>query len=356
MKSQHWIIFSLLILLLLGGLFITGRFLMRWGSESAQILPSLATMPEIEAAAPEPGTLHAPFDEGVARDLQQSWASHLETKIETTNSLGMKLTLIPPGGFVMGTPEMEPDRNADEGPQHKVLLEKPFLVATSPVTVGQFRQFAAAAQFKTQAETGNGANAWNGSEWKLTAGANWLNPGFEQSADHPVVSVSWNDADAFCRWLSEKEGKRYRLPTEAEWEFCCRAGTQGAYLWGGNPDAGRGWANLPDITFLGKFPGEEVFNWQDEYVFTSPVASFRANAFGLCDMVGNVWQWCGDWYAPYESGEQTDPAGPTSGNKRTLRGGSWYGTKNLCRCGTRYGFEPDARGSALGFRVVMELE
>ena len=141
----------------------------------------------------------------------------------------------------------------------------------------------------------------------------WKSPGFQQTDDHPVVVVSWTDASEFCRWLAKKENKEYRLPTEAEWEYACRAGTKTAYSGGDTPEG---------LAAIG-------INVKDGQRFTSPVGGFQKNGFGLYNMHGNVWEWCQDWYDPkgYTAGRQTDPTGPATGTARVQRGGGW---SSLC--------------------------
>ena len=142
-----------------------------------------------------------------------------------------------------------------------------------------------------------------------------------------MVNVSWNDAVAFCKWLSRKEGKTYRLPTEAEWEYACRAGTTTRYYSGDDPETLAKVGNVADAAVKAKFPDWKfTIKANDGYVFTAPVGKFKPNAFGLYDMHGNAWQWCADWYGPeyYAKSLADDPTGPASGNGRVLRGGSWY--------------------------------
>jgi len=188
------------------------------------------------------------------------------------------------------------------------------------------------------------------------AGASWRNPRFGQKGDHPVVQVSWNDATAFCNWLTKKSGKAVGLPTEAQWEYACRAGTKTAYPWGDNPDDGKGWANCGDQSLQKKLPNapatSKFFSWDDGFVFTSPVGSFKPNAFGLYDMTGNVWQWCQDRYRDYDKGAATDPTGAVVGSARVLRGGSWVVNPGYCRAACHNRYDAETRGDDDGFRVV----
>jgi formylglycine-generating enzyme required for sulfatase activity len=267
----------------------------------------------------------------------------LTIKSAIKNSLGMQLVYVPPGKFLMGSPETEPGREKQER-QHEVILTRGFYLGTHEVTVGQFRQFIRDAKYQTEGER-DGKGGW-GVNASGSIGQNgrytWKTPGFVQTNDHPVVLVSWNDTVTFCRWLSKKEKRRYRLPTEAEWEYACRSGTRTAYA---NGDAPK---NLKALGNAGA---------GDDHRFTAPVGTFKPNAFGLYDMHGNVWEWCTDWYVPgsYPKTRQADPVGPASGDARVQRGGGWSSAAKRCRSAARIGRSPsDYRGSYLGFRVVLK--
>ncbi len=203
-----------------------------------------------------------------------------------------------------------------------------------------------------------GANGWDPDKklFALNAKYSWRNVGFEQTDEHPVVNVSWNDAVAFCKWLSKKEGKTYRLPTEAEWEYACRAGTTTRYSSGDDPETLAKVGNVADAAAKAKlFPHwTEPIKASDGYVFTAPVGKFKPNAFALYDMHGNAWQWCADWYGAeyYAKSPVDDPTGPDSGSNRVLRGGSWYGGPYFACSATRHGYTPILRLYAIGFRVA----
>jgi formylglycine-generating enzyme len=279
---------------------------------------------------------------------------------QITNSIGMKLTLVPSGEFQMGSGEsaeetaafckkndgldLPEDRFMDERPQHRVRVTKPFYLGTYHVTRGQYRQFVRDSGYKTEAAKGDDA---------------WQNAGFEQTDEHPVVNVSWNDAVAFCKWLSHKEGKTYRLPTEAEWEYACRAGTTTRYSTGDDPATLAKVANVADATFNAKFPGRrDTIKASDGYVFTAPVGQFKPNAFGFYDMHGNAWQWCADWRGKdyYGKSPTDDPKGPNSGDGHVLRGGAWDSGPNLARSASRISITPDDnRFDFAGFRVARTL-
>ena len=294
----------------------------------------------------------APFNQAVASARQKAWARYLKTAVQTANEVGMKLVLIPPGQFTMGSPESEGRRLLNET-QHRVRITKPFYVAAAPVTKGQFARFVAGAGYKTDAENDpNGSWGYAADGTSSRDQINWRTPGmfgFTQPDDHPVVFVSWNDALAFCDWLSNKEGKRYRLPTEAEWEYACRAGTVAALYFGevadGNLENTRG-----DLPYGANVRG--VF-----LKHTSMPGAYPANAWGLFDMHGNVQQWCQDWHDDgyYSTSPADDPQGPAKGTMRSVRGGSWLSQACNCRSAFRGHYSPIARYVDVGFRVVREV-
>jgi formylglycine-generating enzyme required for sulfatase activity len=306
-----------------------------------------------QAKAPPPAM--APFDAAQARILQKAWANYLGAPVDFTNSIGMKFTMIPPGKFTMGSSREEIgfwlEQTADgwtrgrlpgEGPQHEVEITQPFYMGQTEVTVGQFRLFVKATGYKTLAERERGAyRRFPNGEWKLDADANWLNPGFAQTDDHPVVCVSWDDVVTFCNWLSKLEGKSYRLPREAEWEYSCRAGTNSRWPFGDDE--------------------RELFNYAklrgNSQGRTWPVAGLKENAWGLHEMHGNVWEWCQDLYDAnyYANSPPMDPAGPYAGRKRVLRGGAWDCWPVSCRSAYRDSDFPDARNQYFGFRLVLVI-
>ena len=296
------------------------------------------------------------FGAGCAQSNIQPRAARAFACETRTNSMGMTLVRIPAGEFVMGSPASEPNRSDDES-QHLVRITMPFWMGATDITVGQFAAFARATGYLTAAEReGYSCGIWNlqAKEWNRIEGGSWKNPGFIQDDNHPVVAVTWADANAFCEWLGAQEHRKYRLPTEAEWEYACRAGGTTAYPWGDNPDDGKGWANCDDVASQKEFNLFPGFNWPDGWHDTSPVATYRPNAWGLYDMIGNVLQWCGDWYGGYPAGVATDPAGPAEGKERVLRGGAFvYGPRH-CRCAFRGRNKPDFRNYYIGFRVVAE--
>jgi len=293
-----------------------------------------------------------------------------------TNSIGMELVLLPAGEFSMGGQEPAEElvrafaayrRKAeyfqDEYPAHRVRITKPFFMGRTEVTVGQFRRFADDAGYRTEAERdgqgGWGYNAATGMCEGRNVKYSWRDPGFEQTDHHPVLNVTWNDAVAFCQWLSRKEGKTYRLPTEAEWEYACRGGTAARYNVGDDPDELPRSANVLDAKGRTTFPHVQEIEISKEGLprFTVPVGGFPPNRFGLCDMHGNVWEWCSDWHAVdyYAHSPVDDPRGPETGAVRVRRGGAWNSFPLWARSAFRNWNTPSSRCVNLGFRVVREL-
>ena len=280
---------------------------------------------------------------------------------EFKNSIGMQLVRISAGTFMMGSPPGEEGRFDNEG-QHEVEITQDYYLGACEVTIGQFRRFVDASGFKTEAEK-DGEGGWGydkaaekfeGRKPKYT----WRFTGFEQTDEHPVVNVTWNDAKAFCKWLGGQEGKDYGLPTEAQWEYACRAGTKTRYATGDREGSLKGFANVADLSlkaFPGANPDWKYVDFDDGYATTAPVGKFKKNGFGLFDMHGNVWEWCEDWFDSkyYANSPRKDPEGPESGKSRVLRGGSWYVDPRLCRSAFRVGLVPGHRDNVLGFRVVL---
>lgn len=302
------------------------------------------------------------------------------------NVLDMKFALIPAGEFMMGSdasvaslasayPQYERTRLqelGDEAPVHKVSISRAFYLGQHEVTVGQFRRFLTDSGYQPESEAdgtgGYGYNpaydpaksvrgdAFEGRDRKYS----WRNPGFQQGEDHPVVNVTWNDAVAMCQWLSKVEGKRYRLPTEAEWEYAARAGTRTQYYTGDDPqsllsaanvfdtDAAKNWARWQTYALAGS----------DGFAFTSPVGSFAPNAFGLYDVHGNAWEWTADWHDDhyYANSPAVDPQGPTSGSVRVRRGGSWHTWTFYARSSYRNWNAPDTRYTLVGMRLLREAD
>jgi len=334
---------------------------------------------------------------------------------EETNALGMKLVPIQPGTLKRGIEDDEIRAHAEKFTYvlskggyyfqnqgeygsgiHTAKIARPFHVGATEVTRGQFRKFVEETRHITDAEKAGQPNAAGAPMLGFTPpraiGAvktleeldivsstkyTWKNPGFEQTDDHPVVGVSWHDAIAFCQWLSKKEGKTYRLPTEAEWEYVCRAGTWGqAYWFGPDPHQAYRFANIGTAELEKAYPKMVIEKWiinpekepSDGFVYTAPVASYPANPWGLHDTHGNAFEWCQDAYSftaykdlAQAAGKDRVVADPlvlkptTEGvDVRIIRGGSFYSYPHNFMACTRSFFLAADSACYIGFRVVRE--
>ena len=272
-------------------------------------------------------------------------------------SLGGAMVRIEPGCFQMGSPPSE-DGRYDNERRHRVCIERAFAIGKHEVTVGQFRRFVTDTGYRSDAERDAGGNSGcyayqGGSDFGWTEGSSWREPGFSQGEDHPVLCVSWNDAMAYVAWLNGRAGGGYRLPTEAEWEYAARGGSQSAYTFG--PDAGAlcRYANVADHRAKQRFTGWTIAPCDDGHVFTAPVGAFGANPWGLHDVHGNVWEWtCSDYDKDYSGGEQgcADAAAHYA-----TRGGCWLNSPRSARSADRNWNSPGYRCGILGFRLARTL-
>ena len=342
--------------------------------------------PVLSSARPQkPDILVAPFSAHAASAAQISWARFLDRDVQWRDEFGQEFRLIPPGEYMMGGTEtvdqllqagfMLPNSGwkdwiEAESPAHTVRINRPFLLGLSPVTHMHFDAFVRATGYQTGAES-VGKGGWGyvseSRSGVQKSGFNWKITGFEQSALHPVVNVSWHDAHAYVQWLNDTvagtgAGIRYRLPYEAEWEHACRAGTNTRFFTGDSPDSLQGFANVQDESFLDVFPNVDLKKWQsfpfnDLSPFTSPVGQYAANPFGLQDMLGNVWEWCEDFFEKnyYSVSPADDPKGPATGTTRVLRGGCWGVGPVQTRSSGRDYYGPGHRSYFIGFRIVAEL-
>jgi sulfatase modifying factor 1 len=260
------------------------------------------------------------------------------------------LTVLPTGRFEQGSAATE-NGSTFEKPLHWVMIAHPIALSTNAVTVDQFREFVAATGRDMQ-----GCNTYDG-EWRHRAENNWENPGFAQTGSHPVTCASWNDAKAYVAWLSAKTGQRYRLPTASEWEYAARAGGLAAQPWSADGSGACANANVADLSAGHRYPGWAVFACNDGFVQTSPVGSFKANAFGLNDMLGNVFQWTDDCWNPDYKGAPINGAARLDGDctERELRGGSWFSTPTFVRANYRNHFGVDYRTSSVGIRLARDV-
>ncbi|MGP0069268.1 MAG: formylglycine-generating enzyme family protein [Isosphaeraceae bacterium] len=251
------------------------------------------------------------------------------------------MKLIPAGEFLMGSPDSDKDASDDEKPQHRVRITQSFYLGMHQVTRGQFGRFVEATRYQTEAEKdGKGGYGWDASsnKWEQNPKFTWRSAGFEQTDNHPVVNVSWDDASAFCDWLSRQEGQPYRLPTEAEWEYACRAGTTTRFSFGDSEN------------LLGQYAWYAANSTNQ----THPVGEKKPNTFGLHDMHGNVWEWCSDGYEAdyYKKSPASDPLGSEQAVLRVIRGGSWYNDPQSARSACRDWITPGFRSGSLGFRLA----
>ena len=266
----------------------------------------------------------------------------------------MEFVALPGGCFSMG--DSFGDGEEDEKPAHRVCLAG-FSMGKYAVTVGQFRIFIDATGYRTDAENGGGCFTLSqDGQWSWHFLANWRTPGFSQTDKHPAVCVSWNDAAEYAKWLSNQGGKTHRLPTEAEWEYAARGGTAGRNYWGDRAEDACRYANVSDLTVKRSFPERKVHECDDGHLYTSPVGSYIPNDFGLYDMMGNVWQWTGDWYGKnyYQESPRDNPQGPAFGQRRVPRGGSWLSNPKHVRVSLRI-HPPPSQTAGVGFRLVSPL-
>ena len=260
-----------------------------------------------------------------------------------------EMVVIAAGRFDMGSPPTERGRLDNEGPVHPVTIGYRFAVGVHEVMRGEFDHFVSA----TNRAMGQSCWAWDG-KWSERPRTGWRDPGFPQDDEHPVTCVSWNDAKAYVRWLSERTGKPYRLLSESEWEYAARAGTATARYWGANSSAQCRYANGADAGT--DYP--QSVGCDDGHPHTSPAGSYNANGFGLHDLLGNVFEWLEDcWNDSYRSAP-SDGGAWESGDcdRRVFRGGAWLNEPRFLRSAFRVRYAPGYRSNVLGFRVARTLE
>ena len=244
-------------------------------------------------------------------------AANPQTTVELPGGVALRLVWVEPGTFLMGSPPSGADRGSDEVPQHLVTITRGFWLGRDELTQGQWTAVT-------------GAAPWSGRDW------------VQADPDRPAVCVSWLDAQAFAERLSRATGVAFRLPTEAEWEYACRAGTTGRWSFGDRA------ATMADFGWY------SANAWSAGLRQAQPVAGKRPNPWGLYDMHGNVYEWVQDWYGVYPAGPQTDPRGPTWGDRRVLRGGGFAGSATGARSALRACGSPDYQASYLGVRLVWQ--
>ena len=344
-RRLRWLVAVLGALVLLSLVPAIRYSLLIWGSvpgvsvsptivpaESAEALVEISVdeaAEEVEQAIQVVGSI------GTATDEKSVWLpvepapardAAFETEKTITNSIGMKLVLIPAGEFMMGSPESDEFAADDEMPQHRVRITKPFYLGVYEVTQKQYEQVMHTNPSRF------------GGDWR-----------------RPVESVSWDDAVEFCRRLSNKEPREYRLPTEAEWEYACRAGSTTRFSWGDSDSE----SVMKDFCWYSCNAYE--WSWTIPHAAetgTQPVGQKRPNAWGLHDMHGNVFEWCKDWYDRdyYGRSSPSDPQGPSAGSYRVNRGGGWRNRSTLCRSAERYWSSAGIQDSIQGFRVACSVD
>ena len=279
------------------------------------------------------------------------------------------MVAVVPGSFVAGSTKAETDlvgfpaeMAAREQPARRVTIARPYRIARDEVTRGQFRRFAVATGWRPDGPCSYLADG-PANRWESDLAHDWLNPGFAQTDDHPVVCVNLSDAQGYAAWLSRGSGRRFRLPSSSEWEYAARAGTTARYWWGEQPldrlcrfanvaDASRARAHNRGVVDPAKF-----VPCDDGHVFTAPVGSFAANPWGLRDVIGNVWEWTLDCVQPSQSGAPDDSSPRSGGDCRSRidRGASWTNSPKYVRVAVRHPDLVEARTAVLGFRLVEEL-
>jgi formylglycine-generating enzyme required for sulfatase activity len=269
-----------------------------------------------------------------------------------------EMVVIPGGRFEMGAAPGEeeaegvPDQFRNRSQPRRMVGVGPFAAGRFEVTRGQYRAFVQASGREDK-----GCWVWNGKEWAEDAGKDWRDPGYAQDDGHPVACVSWDDAKAYTVWLSRRTGKTYRLLTEAEWEYAARAGTATRRYWGDDGNRSCAYANTLDRTAKRVVPGFSNFQsaeCDDGHAYTASVGRYQANAFGLHDMLGNVWEWTEDCWNENYAGAPADGRAWTAGDcgRRVLRGGSWYMLPRFVRAAYRAGSPTAFRNDGVGFRVA----
>ena len=335
------------------------------GDRQPDSAPTVAPPRAARPDQPPPAAAEASFDSPKAQAHQKAWARHFRLSVVETNSIGMRLAVIPPGTFDMGSRPEEvaralrnaqqdeespsyPTQVQAETPEHRVRISKPFCLGVYPVTQREYAQVMGVNPSSFTEKQREAASFTPPLDLKDTQerAENLHQVRGQDTSRHPVEMVTWDDALEFCQRLSalpaeRAAGRSYRLPSEAEWEHACRAGTTTRWF------AGDDVADLPSSAWFAE-------NAQGT---THAVGQKRPNAWGLHDMQGNVWQWCADWFNPdyYKHSPASDPRGPTIGSMCVMRGGSWFSPAQSCRSAFRLASGPGTRNARGGFRVAMDL-
>ncbi len=267
-----------------------------------------------------------------------------------------QMVVVPPGRFVMGSPESEPVRDKDEGPQREVTIGKAFAASQFEVTRGQFRRFVQA----TGHQPARNCSVFTGTKSERVEAKNWEDTNVPQTDDHPVGCITWLDAKAYVAWIAAKTQKPYRLLSEAEWEYAARAGSTGKYAFGENADELCAYGNVADDAAreAGGLPTWTYAKCRDGFgIGTAPVGSFKPNAFGLYDMHGNVWEWVEDCARDTYQGSPTDGSAWVTPEcqARVDRGGGYFNNRGTNRSTERAFYPPTGNSANIGFRLARDL-
>lgn len=323
--------------------------------------------PDTPAPAGLPGAPSRPVSLGGGGAVGATMTAAPGTRFRDCDDCS-EMVLLPDGRYRMGSPEGEAERDADEGPEQDIVIDRPIAFGRYEVTVGQFAAFVAATDYRTDAERGAGgepgclraAAAGETGErivWQYDPEGDWRQPGFEQGDRHPVVCVSWYDAMEYAAWLSERTGHDYRLPSEAEWEYAARATNETAFYFGNDVSGICAHANHADDSHARSWGWERArrgADCDDGAARTAPVGSYEPNLFGLNDVLGNVWEWTLDCYVDTLADLPADGSARVTDacRRRAARGGSWRNLVPYIRAANRYRISPVTRSDFVGFRVV----
>ncbi len=302
------------------GVFLSGVAAAAEGPVPAPAVPPSGL--NVAPAPPAPVFLVCPADAEQVQAAQKAAAAALGAPVRFTNAMGMDFMLIPPGEFTMGSSPTEEGRRDNEDPPHRVRIPKAFYLSVTSVTQYQYRKVMG------------------------------YNPAMFRTPERPVERVSWHQAVQFCDTLSAKEHRRYRLATEAEWEYACRAGSATRFWWGDALEDAPYHAHVPRLVPSGDSSQKGVLVLPPA---TSPVGLHEPNAFGLRGMIGNVWDWCQSLKRPYPYRIDDGREGLATPGERVLRGGSWRSYPEYCRSAARYGLDAASKDTHVGFRVVLVI-
>jgi formylglycine-generating enzyme required for sulfatase activity len=324
--------------------FLTGSNIDTLATSNRSPSPSAPVTRPTESASAPPPTVPVQ-----AKRSNQTIAEMTTGEVFTDCDDCPEMIVVPAGDFLMGSPESEQERNEDEGLERKVSIPRPLAIGRTEVTRGQFARFETETGYRAD----GGCRAWNAtkSAWEHQQDKSWRDPGFPQTDQHPAVCVNWPDAKAYVEWLAEKTGKKYRLLSEAEWEYAARAGEQTVRYWGERFDPeGCKYANIADATAKKTHEEDRPYaECDDRHAFTAQVGSYEANKFGFRDMIGNAWEWTQDCWKNHGAPERRI-------DRRycdiVVRGGSWQTHPRMSRAAGRIWESPGNRDNSVGLRVA----